>query len=131
MAVETISKDDVLTLVKAGYSKAEISALFGLSVQTQEQKTESKPETKTETKTEQKAEPETKKDIDDVTSFKDVYGYIKGLRDDITSLRDIVQANNIINNGTNSISNQQTADEALLEILDPEGYSLKNGGTKN
>ena len=129
MAVETINKDDILTLVKAGYSKAEISALFGVSVaQKQEQKTEQK----TETKAEQKAEPETKKDLDDVTDYKDVYGYIKGLRDEISSLRDIVQANNIINNGTNSISNQQTAEEALLEILDPEGYSLsKNGGNKN
>ena len=125
-----MTRDDLIMLVKAGYSKDEINTLFGFNPAPQKV-TNPAPQKVTNPAPQQVVNPAPQQvvnpahqqvvnqtrplqGLDNSKSFDDIYREIVGLRD-------MVQTNNIINQGTNSPIVEQSAQDALLEILDPEG----------
>ena len=105
-----MTRDDLLMLVKAGYSKDDINRLFGTPSQAQ-----ARAQAPTPTPAQAPTPTQT---LDNAKTFDDIYKEIVGLRD-------MVQTNNIINHGIDSVPAEQTAYDALAEILDPEGYAIK------
>ena len=113
-----MTRDDLLMLVKAGYSKDDINRLFGTPSQAQARAQAPTP-TPAQAPTPTPAQaPTPTQTLDNAKTFDDIYKEIVGLRD-------MVQTNNIINHGIDSVPAEQTAYDALAEILDPEGYAIK------
>ena len=120
-----MTKEDLLLLIKAGYSKKEIDTLFGLPTQDQAQAQVAAPaqaqaQVAAPVQAQAPAPAQAQAQVPaPEKSWDDVYREIVGLKD-------MIQTENIITQGHNNIPKEVTAVDDLASILDPMGHSLDN-----
>ena len=102
-----MNKEEILKLVNAGYTKAEIEAMS--SDQKPEEKSEEKPEVKPEEKPEVKS-AETVSFTPDV--MKEFTGAINGLSD-------MIKKSNMINDGYEPKTALEKGEEVLASLINP------------
>ena len=102
-----MNKEEILKLVNAGYTKAEIEAMSS------DQKPEEKPEEKPEVKPEEKPEV---KPAETVSFTPDV---IKEFTGAINGLSDMIKKSNMINDGYEPKTSLEKGEEVLASLINP------------
>lgn len=102
-----MNKEEILKLVNAGYTKAEIEAMGS------DQKPEEKPEEKPEVKPEEKPEV---KPAETVSLTPDVMKEFTGA---INGLSDMIKKSNMINDGYEPKTALEKGEEVLASLINP------------
>ena len=102
-----MNKEEILKLVNAGYTKAEIEAMSS------DQKPEEKPEEKPEVKQEEKPEV---KPAETVSFTPDVMKEFTGA---INGLSDMIKKSNMINDGYEPKTALEKGEEVLASLINP------------
>ena len=102
-----MNKEEILKLVNAGYTKAEIEAMSS------DQKPEEKPEEKPEVKPEEKPEV---KPAETVSFTPDVMKEFTGA---INGLSDMIKKSNMINDGYEPKTALEKGEEVLASLINP------------
>ena len=102
-----MNKEEILKLVNAGYTKAEIEAMSS------DQKPEKKPEEKPEVKPEEKPEV---KPAETVSFTPDVMKEFTGA---INGLSDMIKKSNMINDGYEPKTALEKGEEVLASLINP------------
>ena len=102
-----MNKEEILKLVNAGYTKAEIEAMSS------DQKPEEKPEEKPEVKPEEKPEVKPAETVSFTPdAMKEFTGAIKGLSD-------MIKKSNMINDGYEPKTALEKGEEVLASLINP------------
>ena len=102
-----MNKEEILKLVNAGYTKAEIEAMSS------DQKPEEKPEEKPEVKPEEKPEV---KPAETVSFTPEVMKEFTGA---INGLSDMIKKSNMINDGYDPKTALEKGEEVLASLINP------------
>ena len=102
-----MNKEEILKLVNAGYTKAEIEAMGS------DQKLEEKPEENPEVKPEEKPEV---KPADTVSFTPDIMKEFTGA---INGLSDMIKKSNMINDGYEPKTALEKGEEVLASLINP------------
>ena len=102
-----MNKEEILKLVNAGYTKAEIEAMGS------DQKPEEKPEEKPEVKPEEKPEV---KPAETVSLTPDIMKEFTGA---INGLSDMIKKSNMINDGYEPKTALEKGEEVLASLINP------------
>ena len=102
-----MNKEEILKLVNAGYTKAEIEAMSS------DQKPEEKPEEKPEVKPEEKPEV---KPAETISFTPDVMKEFTGA---INGLSDMIKKSNMINDGYEPKTALEKGEEVLASLINP------------
>ena len=110
-----MNKEEILKLVNAGYTKAEIEAMG--SDQKPEEKPEDKPEVKPEDKPEVK--PEEKPEVKPAETVSFTPEVMKEFTGAINGLSDMIKKSNMINDGYEPKTALEKGEEVLASLINP------------
>ncbi len=111
-----MNKEEILKLVNAGYTKAEIEAMSS------DQKPEEKPKEKPEEKPEEQPKeqkPEKKDEVKPAEASPFTPDMIKEFTGAINGLSDMIKKSNMINDGYEPKSALERGEEVLASLINP------------